>query len=200
MDADVCSRWIAPVRAVLLSSLLGFFSALPAPAHVIYTSYTTLIVKPDTLKLMVVIDEYDLLTSFDLDENGDGMLWREEMLDGVAEVFGFLEERVSVSADGRPLRLTRFKGDVRPDNKGNMFLNLFFKSAVEELPMEVEMEIDLFDAFGADHKNLAKILMPERPLQQAVFTQGNTRQRFVVRERPDSLWGQIVQRIGSWFE
>ena len=66
--------------------------------------------------------------------------------------------------------------------------------------MEVEMEIDLFDEFGKDHKNLAKILMPGKPLQQAVFALGNTRRRFVVRERPDSLWDQLVQSIGSWFE
>lgn len=200
MAADARFVERSSCTAVLLGALLGMFFVLPTQAHVIYTSYTTLIVKPDTLKLMVVIDEYDLLTSFDLDANGDGMLWRDEMLDGVPQVFEFLEERVSVSADGQPLELARFKGDVQPDNKGNMFLNLFFKGALRELPMEVEIEIDVFDAFGKDHKNLAKILMPEKPLQQAVFAPENTRQRFVVREQPDSLWGQLVETIGSWFE
>lgn len=201
MDVDAHSAEGSSCKAVfLMALLLGFLSVLPAQAHVIFTSYTTLIVKPDTLKLMVVIDEYDLLTSFDLDENGDGMLWREEMLDGVPQVFDFVEERVSVRTDGQPLPLTRFKGDVQPDNKGNMFLNLFFKSPLQKLPMEVELEIDFFDVFGKDHKNLAKILMPNKPLQQAVFSLGNTRQRFVVQERPDSLWDQLVQRIESWFE
>ena len=200
MVADARSAGSSSYKTALLGALLLIFFASPTQAHVIYTSYTTLIVKPDTLKLMVVIDEYDLLTSFDLDANGDGMLWRDEMLDGVPRAFEFLEERVSVNVDGQPLQLARFKGDVQPDSKGNMFLNLFFKTALAELPREVEVEIDVFDAFGKDHKNLAKILMPEKPLQQAVFAPENTRQRFVVREQPDSLWGQLVETIGSWFE
>jgi len=143
----------------------------------------------------------EALASFStLDEGPNGRRRSGLLEEGLLPRRDFLEERVSVSADGQPLQLLRFKGDVQPDNKGNMFLNLFFKSPLQALPMEVELDIDFFDVFGKDHKNLAKILMPNKPLQQAVFALGNTRQRFVVRERPDSLWEQFVQRIESWFE
>ncbi len=188
------------ILTVCLGSLLLALLCGPVGAHNINTSYTTLIVRPDTLKLMVVIDEYDLLNSFDLDKNGDGLLWREEMLDGVDAVFDYVEGKVSLVVDGKPVELERSKGNAQPDNKGNMFLNLFFRTGLEEQPVEVEMEVDFFEEFGGEHKNLAKILLPGKPLQQAVFAKENTRQLFVVGERDVPLFDEIVEMIRKFFQ
>jgi len=172
----------------------------PAEAHKINTSYTTMIVRSDTLKLMVVIDEYDLLQNFDLDKNDDQMLWRDEILDGVEVVFDYVERNLSLSADGKPVWLQRSKGDAQPDNKGNMLIHLFFRASLGEPPTKVEMTIDFFDEFGSEHKTLAKILMPGKPLQQAVFSEKNPCQDFLVGEKEVSLVDQLLQLIRQVFE
>ena len=193
------NRWRKLCYA-LLAGVLPLVGTNFAHAHKINTSYTTLIVRPDTLKLMVVIDEYDLLNSFDLDKNGDALLWREEMLDGVDVVFGYVEEKVSLVVDGKPVGLERSKGDAQPDNKGNMFLNLFFRAGLDEPPVEVEMEVNFFTEFGSEHKNLAKVLLPGKPLQQAVFAEENTRQLFIVGERDVPLFDEILEMIREFFQ
>lgn len=180
--------------------LLALFFAAPVRGHNINTSYTTLIVRSDTLKLMVVVDEYDLLQNFDLDGNQDGVLWREEMLKGVPDIFDFIEQRVALEVDGRPLDLERAKGTVQPDNKGNMFVNLFFRVELKDPAVEVEMVIDFCADFGETHKNLAKILRPGKPMQQAVFAAENPRQKFVVGEREERAFDQFLQMVKGWFE
>ena len=202
MEEDVRMKSRARGRGdwFLQGALLALFFVGPAFGHNINTSYTTLIVRPDTLKLMVVVDEYDLLQNFDLDGNRDGVLWREEMLKGVPEIFDFIEQRVALEVDGRPLDLERLKGTVQPDNKGNMFVNLFFRVGLKDPVVEVEMTIDFCADFGEIHKNLAKILRPGKPMQQAVFAAENPRQKFVVGEREESAFDQFVQMVKGWFE
>ena len=185
---------------LLGGALLALFLGSPVFGHNINTSYTTLIVRPDTLKLMVVVDEYDLLQSFDLDGNQDGVLWREEMLEGVPAVFDFIEQKVGLEVDGRSLVLERSKGTVQPDDKGNLFVNLYFRVGLKDPAVEVEMEIDFCADFGETHKNLAKILRPGKPMQQAVFAAENPRQKFVVGEREESALDQFVQMVKGWFE
>jgi hypothetical protein len=176
------------------------FGSLPARAHDIKTSYATLVVRTDTLKLVLAIDESDLHSNFDLDENQDGMLWRQEVIAGVPEVFDYVERKVALSADGKPLALERSRGDAQPDSKGNLFMTLSFQAGLEEPPVRLELEIDFSREFGADHKTLLKILQPEKPLQQAVFAPENTRQRFVVGEREISLIDRLARLVRGLFE
>jgi hypothetical protein len=199
-DVGMKDRYRGMTGFFLRGAILALFIAVPVCGHNINTSYTTLIVRPDTMKLMVVVDEYDLLQSFDLDGNQDGVLWREEMLKGVPDIFDFIEQRVALEVDGRPLVLERSKGTVQPDDKGNMFVNLFFRVGLDDPAVEVEVVIDFCADFGETHKNLAKILRPGKPMQQAVFAPENPRQKFVVGEREESALDQLVQMVKGWFE
>jgi hypothetical protein len=185
-------RIAAPLR--LAAVLLWLAGALPASGHKINTSYLTVVVLSDTLKLMLAIDENDLLLNFDLDRNHDQMLWREEMAAGTDTVFAYVENNLQVSLDGKVLRLERWKGDPEPDDRGNMFLNLFFRNALTEPPVEAEIAVDFFDEFGDNHVTLAKILIPGKPLQQAVFSSKEPRQRFAVGEPRRSFLEQL-QRL-----
>ncbi|MFA6110038.1 MAG: hypothetical protein WDA75_14820, partial [Candidatus Latescibacterota bacterium] len=117
----ICIRRIAAYRGPLsgtgqvlaLLGLLAMGPAGPVTAHQIDTSSLTISVRPDSLKLVLVLDESILLRGFDLDRNRDGVLWREEMLAGVPKVFDFVAAELSLSADAAPLRLERVSSDVR---------------------------------------------------------------------------------------
>jgi hypothetical protein len=169
--------------------VLALAAALPLQAHKLDTSYTTLIVQEDTLKLRVRIDDYDML-KLGLDRDGDGILLYEEMSEGLPALFAFVAEHLRLSADGRPVHLERGRGEVEPDNQGNMFAHLFFGARLKQEPSQVEVQVEFYRRFGSDHKNLAQLLLPGQPLQQAVFGAENPRQVFEA-QKPVPLLEQL---------
>lgn len=172
----------------------------PAAAHNIETSYTIIAVRPDTVLLEMVIDEYDLFTSFDLDTNQDGILWRREMLAGAPVVFDFLLKQVHLQGDGQPLELQPRESQIQPDAKGNLFLSLGFAAPCPETPAQLDVQVDLVDAFGSEHKNLARIILPDGPPQQAVFDSGTIRQRFTLREPQVPALERLMRTVQAWFD
>ncbi len=169
--------------------LLFFVAPSTVCAHKLNTSYTNLIVEEAALKVRVRMDDFDLL-KIGIDQNGDSLLFYEEMAAGLDDVFAFVEEQMRLRANGQPLALVRDRGDITPDNQGNMFANLYFSAAVEAPVGELEVWIGWPEHFGDAHKNLAKIMLPGQPLVQAVFSAAAPQQTFAGEQ---SLWDQLYE-------
>lgn len=167
---------------------------MPAWAHQINTSYTTVINTPDTVKVMVAIDESDLARYFGLDRNLDGYIWRDEALQGAGMVFDRLRTGMDLAVDGRPAALQERGSELGQDRDGNLFLYLYYVVPVRGLPQTLDLELGFLAELGEGHKNLAKVLIPDKPLQQAVLSREERRHHFVVSE-PVELLDQVLEFI-----
>lgn len=177
-----------------LSFLLAFallFFALPSTvcAHKLNTSYTNLIAEDDALKVRVRMDDFDLM-KIGIDQNGDSLLFYEEIEAGLDDIFAFVEGHIRLRADGQPLDLVRDRGDITPDNQGNMFANVYFNAPLEGSVGELEVWIGWPERLGDAHKNLAKVMLPGQPLVQAVFSASSPEQTFAGQK---SLWEQLYE-------
>jgi hypothetical protein len=182
-------RWMA------LSLLLA--GSCPSVADQVDKSYTTVSFRPDSLKVMVAIDEADLLAFLGLDQNGDQLLDRGELLAGVPRVFPLVEAHLQLEIDQAPVALRRVKADVGTGSDGTSFLNLYLSSPLEEPAIELDLQADFFTGFTEGHRNLTTILVPGRPVVTGVFSREVTRQRFVVGERL-SWWEAAVRAASGW--
>ena len=172
--------------------LLFFATPHTVRAHKLNTSYTNLIAEDDALKVRVRLDDFDLL-KIGIDENGDSLLFYEEIEAGLDDVFAFVEKQMRLRANGEPLTLVRERGDITPDNQGNMFANVYFSAEVEEPINELEVWVGWPERFGDAHKNLAKIMLPGQSLVQAVFSAESPQQTFAGEK---SLWGPSIRVHG----
>ena len=158
-------------------------------AHKLNTSYTNLIAEDDALKVRVRMDDFDLL-KIGVDQDGDSLLYYEEIEAGLDDIFAFVEKQMRLRANGEPLTLVRDRGDITPDNKGNMFANVYFSAELEEPVNELEVWVGWPERFGDAHKNLAKIMLPGQPLVQAVFSASSPQQTFAGEK---SLWDHLYE-------
>ena len=176
---------------LLTFALVLLFFATPhaVRAHELNTSYTNLIAADDTLKIRVRMDDFDLL-KIGIDQNGDSLLFYEEMEAGLDDIFAFVEKQMRLRANGEPLTLVRDRGDITPDNKGNMFANVYFSAESEEPINELAVWVGWPEHFGGAHKNLAKVMLPGQPLVQAVFSAESPQQTFTGEK---SLWNHLYE-------
>jgi hypothetical protein len=174
---------------ILLAGLL----IARADAHDLNTSYTTVIVTPDSLQTVFSFDLSDLARNFDLDTNGDQAVSRDELLAGMPEMYDYVEAHTALAVNFSPARLERREGGFTQDDFGNVFIGFVFCKSIDGLPSEISLHVDFFEKFGKQHKNLAKIVVGER-IQQAVFSQENPRQRFAIGGKA-SLLSQIGEFI-----
>lgn len=172
-------------RVATLLLLLGVLRS--ASAHQINSSYTTVLTRTDTVKVMFAVDEADLIRYFGLDRNGDGYIWRDEALQGADAVAARLLGGTSLEVDGRPTELRASGNEVGQDRDGNLFLYLYLATRVAALPLTLDLELRFIGELGEQHKNLAKVLVPDKPLLQAVFTREEMRHHFLVSEKVDLL-------------
>jgi hypothetical protein len=180
-----------------LAILLLLAYPYAAPAHQIDKSFTTVSFRPDSLKVMVAIDEADLLAFFNLDQNRDQLLQREELLAGIPQVFPVVEQHLQVAVDGRPAGLRRIKADVGAGGDGTSYLNFYLSAPLEDMPVDLDLQVDFFTGFSETHRNLATILVPGKPVIKGVFSREVTQQRFVVGERR-SWWEELVRTAQGW--
>jgi len=174
-------------------ALLVVVGAGQVDAHKINTSYTNLVVREDSLKLRVRFDDFDML-KIGLDQDQDGLLFYEEMVAGIDQAFDFAEENMVLRINGQRIVLTQGKGEISPDNDGNMFANLHFSALLAEPCREIVVRVGWPEIFADNHKNLAKFLVPGKPLIQAVFSADNLEQTFVVGAE-ESLWAKMYQFV-----
>ena len=118
--------------------LLFFATSSPVHGHKLNTSYTNLIAEDAALKVRVRMDDFDLM-KIGIDQDGDSLLFYEEIEAGLDDVFAFVEEQMRLRANGEPLTLVRDRGDITPDNQGNMFANVYFSAELEEPVNELEV-------------------------------------------------------------
>ena len=176
---------------LLTVALVPLFVAAPNPAraHKLNTSYTNLIAEDAVLKVRVRLDDFDLL-KIGIDQDGDSLLFYEELEAGLDDAFAFVEGHIRLKADGQPLALVRGSGDITPDNKGNMFANLYFSAELAAPVAALEVWVGWPERFGDAHKNLARISLPGQPLVQAVFSAESPQQTFAGQQ---SLWEQLFE-------
>lgn len=167
---------------ILLLAAVALTSPSPSIAHRLNSSRTVVLVRADSLKLELAIDETDVLVAFDVDGNGDGVLWREEMMVAAPAVTDFVSKRLRLWADGEELELEPRAARVTPDGRGNLYLSLGFVAALARDPLALDMEVDLFEAFSEGHKNLAMVRALGGPPHPAVFSATTGRHKFVLRE------------------
>lgn len=189
------------MRAMTWLSVAFILAATPAVAHNINASYTTVIVRADSLFIRIAMDEHELLNGFDLDTNQDGVLWRSEMLAGAPAVSEHLRDNVlRIKADGRLLSLKPRTATVEPGADEGLYLVVPFVAFYTGTPARLDVELDLTPAFGLAHRNLARIMLPDKPLQQAVFARNALQHSFVIRDKPPSAFDRLVQWFQGWFE
>jgi len=154
-------------------------------AHRTNSSRTLVLVYGDSLRLELAIDETDLLVAFDVDGNGDGILWRQEMMKAAPAASDFLSSHLHLWADAEELSLEHGRTYVAPDGQGNLFLHVGFTASLEGEPLALTMEADLFEVFSEGHKNLAMVRADGGPPQPAVFSAAAPRHQFVLRVEPE---------------
>jgi hypothetical protein len=168
----VFAVWIGVIMSVMLPPA-------NAGAHDLNSSYSAIVVTPDSLQAVFTFDISDLKKNFSLDANGDTKVDRDELLAAMPGIYDYVEEHAAIAIDFLPAKLERRPGGFTQDDFGNVFINFNFVRPLTALPAEISVRLDFFEKFGAQHKNLAKIVAGEQ-MQQAIFTEDSQRQRFVI--------------------
>lgn len=148
-------------------------------AHQTNTSYVALTVKENQIEVMLTFDLTDLNKAFDLDADQDGSVNREELLGAMPKMYEYFAPRFTLALGYTPAALEQQEGGFTQDDFGNLFINFLFIKKIAAVPGELGFSVDYVEKFGEDHKVLAKIVYRDK-LDQAVFTRGETRQRFIV--------------------
>lgn len=180
-----------------LSSILLISSS--GTAHDLYTSYTSIDVQNKKLKCIFTFDITDIRKVFNLDENGDQVVSRDELLVNMNYMYVYLEQHISIIIAGESLQLAREEGSFYQDEVGNTFIHFIFQNQLEHHPWKLTLDLGIFDEFGRLHKNLAKIVHGSE-IQQTIFTAGNHLQSFSFEGGDYSLTAQIMQFIGLGIE
>jgi hypothetical protein len=173
---------LIPCRRVLIfwAHLIWGALAIPnAKAHDLNSSYSAIVVTPDSLQAVFTFDLSDLNKHFHLDADGDANIGRDELLSAMPAIYDYVEAHTTVAINFSPAKLERRAGGFNKDDFGNVFINFNFVKKLSALPAEISLQVDFFEKFGGQHKNLVKVVAGEQT-QQAVFSAGNQRQRFAV--------------------
>ncbi len=166
--------------------LVMSFGAEDVWAHKLNTSYVNLVARADTLMLRVRIDDFDM-AQMGLDTDGDSLLFYEEMEAGLPQIADFVAAHVQIDVNGRRVSFARGTTDISPDNKGNIFAVIYLGAHLPEPPEQVDIDIDFFSTFGNEHKCIAKVLLPGKSLEQAVFAASTQRQSFYAHKEKSLL-------------
>ena len=158
----------------------------PVRSHDLNTSYTMAFVHPDSVTVTYSIEAADIAAGLGLDTEK-----REEVLESAPVVSEYVEKHMAVIVDGKQLEWTTGPSDTNLDKEGNIFLKMKFIALLDEAPAEVEMRVDFSDKFGPEHKNLAKIVVPDKFMKTAIFSSDNPSQLFILGKKP-SVWEHIV--------
>ena len=170
--------------------LLFFATPHTVHAHKLNTSYTNLIAEDNVLKVRVRMDDFDLL-KIGVDQDGDSLLFYEEMEAGLDDVFAFVEEQMRLRANGQPLTLVRERGDITPDNKGQYVCQRVLQCRVGGARQRAWRSGSVGrSALGTRTKIWPKIMLPGQPLVQAVFSASSPQQTFAGEK---SLWDHLYE-------
>ena len=160
-------------------------------AHEANTSYTKVHMTEDAMRLVVSMDEDDLLLAeFDIDANGDGTLLYSEMAQGAGQVFDYVEDRVTVKLDGEVHVLGRQDPKPSLDKEGNLFLDIAFDASLSGIPDIIELEVRVWERLSPDHRNLLELNIPGIDPIVSVFSRSTPSQKFTISE--PGLWRRVT--------
>jgi len=182
-------RVMAGVVVALLLAGVG-----PLWAHQVNTSYTSLAMHDSTAALALAIDEGDLYLLFpDLDVNGDGVLWADEVLTGAAASQQWLQDRIVVRIDREVLPLRPLHPRVESDADGNLFMRASFEMTLPLDPalLQVDYTALLQPPLQTVHRNLLKLTIPGRVEVLSVLSAEQPTHEVRLREEPVSIWSQL---------
>ena len=164
---------------------------LASDAHEINTSYSALTLKADEIRVVLSIDEADLLRlDPQIDANGDGVLWRDEVEAGGGRVAQLLRDRVQVQLDDVAIGLKMQDASPAIDGDGNLFLRAVYAVPTTGEPRELVLDLSLLlqPPLLAEHKNLVRFRVDAlQPELLSVLSAASPEDRFQLREEVDLL-------------
>ena len=166
--------------------------ARPGAAHEINTSYSVVSVRSDSVRLILSIDEADLLRlDPQIDVNGDGLLYRDEVLAGGEAMALKLQDRLSTEVDGEPHTPEMLSAAPEVDVDGNLFLRIVYDVPLADEPpatLVLDLEKFLQAPLLDEHKNLVRVFVAsDQPELLAVLSASSPVGRFQLREEVDLL-------------
>ena len=151
--------------------------------HELNTSYTSVLARSDTLMIQFAIDAADIARGFGETKATGEVVGEDGLKARAPQVAEYIKGRVRVTGDGKKLEWGEVRSRTGLDGEGNLFIHQLFAIPLEEEMEELEMVVDFSDKFAADHKNIAKILVPGKPVKQAVFSRENPSRLFVLGKK-----------------
>ncbi len=178
-------RWFG-LAAILL------IHARPGAAHEINTSYSVVSVRSDSVRLILSIDEADLLRlDPQIDVNGDGLLYRDEVRGGGEAMALKLQDRLSTEVDGEPHTPEMLSAAPEVDADGNLFLRIVYDVPLADEPpatLVLDLEKFLQAPLLDEHKNLVRVFVAsDQPELLAVLSASSPVGQFQLREEVDLL-------------
>ncbi len=177
------------MRVVFLLLLLAGSVA----AHQVNTSYASLAFGEGTADLALTMDEGDVHLLFpELDTNGDGALWADEVVAGGELAQSWLQQQIIVRVDDERLELLPIHPHVESDAEGNLFLRVTYELIVPPDPMRVQVDLSalLQPPLQSVHRNLLKLTIPGRSEVLSVLSASEPVHELRLREEL-SIWTQV---------
>ncbi len=172
-------------------AVLLFVSGRPGSAHEINTSYSAISLRGDEVRLVLSVDEADLIRlDAQIDENGDGALYRVEVRNGGQRVAELIRERLQIRVDGVGLPLALLDATPDIDGDGNLFLRAVYAVPLTDEPTELSLDLSLFlqPPLLPEHKNLVRVRIDaEKPERLSVLSAASPVDQFQLREEVDLL-------------
>ena len=163
-----------------------------AQGHELNTSYTSVLARSDTLMIQFAIDAADIARGFAASEAREEVVGEDELKARAPQVAEYIKGRVRLIGDGENFQWGEVRSRTGLDEEGNLFIHQLFAIPLKEEVAELEMAVDFSDKFAPNHKNIAKILVPGKPVKQAVFSRENPSRLFVLAKRT-SVWEYVVE-------
>lgn len=185
------------MKRLLLFALLCLSS--PVWAHQVNTSYSTLTIDATGAGQFVLsVDEADLrLLAPELDTDGNGQLWPEEIIKGADVAQRLVLARVELTADGERVDLQSRHPKVQADDDGNLFLRVIADITIGAQVSGTTLDLSAFIAppLLAEHRNLLQVGLAGQPEALIVLSADEPTHVIQLREPPQSMWTQIGRFI-----
>ncbi|MDQ7064372.1 MAG: HupE/UreJ family protein [candidate division KSB1 bacterium] len=157
-------RWtgLCAAAAVLLGASM-------VRAHQMYTCYTGITMRGDTLHLELIFDTTDLQRVFGLAGADSQAIAAGAWAQDFVRMIDYMQSRIEVRVDYLPLQMGFIDHAVSRDGQGNVFVHFRFRSPPLKNATALNAKFLFFDDFGERFKNLIKVVHGEQLHQYVTF-------------------------------